>query len=180
MSARSGKSWRSVASTGLNSSRKRPWIMKNFRTKMAVLAISFATTGALQADDLSVRNCTWCHGTSAQGYYEAPRLAGQREDYLINQLHAFAAHERDEFLSTKYMWNAAAHLDSLTLRNLAAYFSELPSPRRTATARSPPRARLYLKTAFPTRTLPLVRRAMAPKRRASARFRASVGSLTAI
>jgi cytochrome c553 len=100
--------------------------MKNFRTKMAVLAISFATTGALQADDLSVRNCTWCHGTSAQGYYEAPRLAGQREDYLINQLHAFAAHERDEFLSTKYMWNAAAHLDSLTLRNLAAYFSALP------------------------------------------------------
>jgi len=33
---------------------------------------------------------------------------------------------RDEFLSTKYMWNATAHLDPLTLRNLAAYFSALP------------------------------------------------------
>jgi cytochrome c553 len=111
---------------GLNSSRKGPWIVKHFRTKMAVLAISFATTGPLLADDLSVRNCTWCHGTSAQGYSKAPRLAGQRADYLVNQLQAFATHKRDEFLSPKYMWNAAAHLDPLTLQNLAAYFSALP------------------------------------------------------
>jgi len=101
--------------------------MKHFRTKMAALAISLATTGPLLADDLPVRNCIWCHGTSAQGYYNAPRLAGQREDYLVNQLQAFATHKRDEFfLSTKYMWNATAHLDPLTLRNLAAYFSALP------------------------------------------------------
>src|SRR5579871_6299106 len=100
--------------------------MKHFRTKMAVLAISLARTGPLLADDLSVRNCTWCHGTSAQGYYEAPRLAGQRSDYLVNQLQAFATHQRDESLSIKYMWNAAAHLDPLTLQNLAAYFSALP------------------------------------------------------
>ncbi len=100
--------------------------MKHFRTKMAALAISLATTGPLLADDLSVRNCTWCHGTSAQGYYEAPRLAGQRSDYLVNQLQAFATHQRDESLSIKYMWNAAAHLDPLTLQNLAAYFSALP------------------------------------------------------
>jgi cytochrome c553 len=100
--------------------------MKHFRTKMAALAISLATTGPLLADDLSVRNCTWCHGTSAQGYYEAPRLAGQREDYLVHQLQAFATHQRDEFLSVKYMWNAAAHLDPPTVQNLAAYFSALP------------------------------------------------------
>ncbi len=100
--------------------------MKNFGTKMAVLAISLATTGPLLADDLSVRNCTWCHGTSAQGYSKAPRLAGQRVDYLVDQLQAFATHKRDEFFPTKYMWFAAAHLDPSTLRNLAAYFSALP------------------------------------------------------
>ncbi len=100
--------------------------MKHSRTKMAVLAISLATAGPLLADDLPVRNCIWCHGTSAQGYYNAPRLAGQRADYLVNQLQAFATHRRDEFLSIKYMWNAAAHLDPLTLQNLAAYFSALP------------------------------------------------------
>ena len=100
--------------------------MKHFGTKMAVLAISLATTVPLLADELPVRNCTWCHGTSAQGYSKAPRLAGQRVDYLVNQLQAFATHRRDEFLSTKYMWFATAHLDPSTLRNLAAYFSALP------------------------------------------------------
>ena len=45
--------------------------------KMAAFAISLATTGPLLADDLPVRKCIWCHGTSAQGYYNAPRLAGQ-------------------------------------------------------------------------------------------------------
>ena len=100
--------------------------MKHFPARMAVLAISFATAGPLLADDLSVRNCTWCHGSSAQGYSKAPRLAGQRADYLVNQLQAFATHKRDEFLSTKYMWYAAAHLDPLTVRNLAAYLSALP------------------------------------------------------
>jgi cytochrome c553 len=101
--------------------------MKHFRTKMAVLAISLATAGPLLADDLPVRNCTWCHGMSAQGYSKAPRLAGQRADYLVNQLQSFATHKRDEFLSSKYMWYAAANLDPLTARNLAAYFSALPS-----------------------------------------------------
>jgi cytochrome c553 len=48
-------------------------------------AISLVTASPLQADDLPVRNCTWCHGTSAQGYSKAPRLAGQRVDYLVNQ-----------------------------------------------------------------------------------------------
>ena len=95
---------------------------------MAVLAISLATAAPLLAGDLQVRNCTWCHGSTAQGYSVAPRLAGQRVDYLANQLEAFATHKRDEFLlSTKYMWNATAHLDPLTARNLAAYFSALPS-----------------------------------------------------
>jgi cytochrome c553 len=99
--------------------------MNHFPTKMAVLAISLATAGPLLADDLPVRNCTWCHGATAQGYSKAPRLAGQREDYLINQLDAFASHKRDESLSPKYMWYAAAHLDPATARSLAAYFSAL-------------------------------------------------------
>jgi len=100
--------------------------MNRFRTKLGLLAISLAAAGPLLADDLPVRNCTWCHGSSAQGYSKAPRLAGQREDYLVNQLEGFANHTRDESLSPKYMWYATAHLDPETARNLAAYFSELP------------------------------------------------------
>jgi cytochrome c553 len=100
--------------------------MKHFRTKLALIAIYFAAAGPLLADDAPVSNCTWCHGASAQGYAKAPRLAGQREDYLVNQLQAFASHQRDESLSPKYMWYAAAHLEPATMRTLAAYFSTLP------------------------------------------------------
>jgi len=106
--------------------------MKHFRMQMAVLAISLATAAPLLAEDLQIRNCTWCHGSSAQGYSVAPRLAGQRVDYLANQLEAFSTHKRDEFLlSTKYMWNATAHLDPSTARHLAVYFSALrPEPAK--------------------------------------------------
>ncbi len=101
------------------------WIMNHIRTKLAVLAISLVTAGPLLADDLPVSNCTWCHGSSAQGFSGAPRLAGQRADYVANQLRSFAAHKRDDSLASKYMWNATANLDPSTARNLAAYFSAL-------------------------------------------------------
>jgi cytochrome c553 len=100
--------------------------MKHFWSKLAVFAITLATAGPLLADELELRNCTWCHGITAQGYSKAPRLAGQRADYLINQLQGFASHRRDESLSVKYMWSATAHLDQDTERKLAAYFSALP------------------------------------------------------
>ena len=53
--------------------------MKLGKLKILMLAIVCSTSGPLLADEaLPVRNCTWCHGTSAQGYTIAPRLAGQR------------------------------------------------------------------------------------------------------
>jgi len=100
--------------------------MNHIRTKLAVLAISLVTVGPLLADDLPVGNCTFCHGSSAQGFSVAPRLAGQRVDYVQNQLQSFASHKRDDFLASKYMWSATAHLDPSTAHDLAAYFSALP------------------------------------------------------
>jgi cytochrome c553 len=100
--------------------------MKRIFAKFAAFAVSLATAGPLWADELPLRNCTWCHGTSGLGYSKAPGLAGQRVDYLVNQLQSFASHKREEFFAVKYMWNATAHLDPLTAHNLAVYFSQLP------------------------------------------------------
>jgi len=75
----------------------------------------------------SVRNCTWCHGTGAQGYTVAPRLAGQRALYIEAQLRGYAAHIRDNPLSKQYMWGAAANLSPHAIRDLAEYFASLPS-----------------------------------------------------
>ena len=99
--------------------------MRSIVTHLAIVVAALAALGPLRADELPIRNCTWCHGTSAQGLTVAPRLAGQREDYVVHQLQSFAAHKRDDFLAEKYMWNATANLDPVTARNLAAYFSTL-------------------------------------------------------
>jgi cytochrome c553 len=102
--------------------------MTGTRPRMAVFAIGCLVVSAMacHAESPAVKNCTWCHGTSAQGYTPAPRLAGQRSQYLENQLASFRTHARDNPLSQQYMWGAAANLDAQTARGLATYFSTLP------------------------------------------------------
>jgi cytochrome c553 len=87
-------------------------------TAVTVPAGDFAPAG--------VRNCTWCHGTSGHGYANVPELAGQRHQYIENQLLDFHNHVRDNPFSQQYMWGAAASLNAQTARDLANYFSTLP------------------------------------------------------
>jgi cytochrome c553 len=102
--------------------------MRGIRPRLAVLAIGCLAVSAIagHAESPAVRNCTWCHGTAAQGFTPAPRLAGQRQQYLENQLAGFRTHGRDNPLSKQYMWGAAESLNARTARDLAAYFSTLP------------------------------------------------------
>jgi cytochrome c553 len=96
-------------------------------TKIAILVVlNSAFAVAAHAESLAVRNCTWCHGTGAQGYSPAPDLAGQRSEYIYNQLRAFNLHQRDNPFSKQYMWSAAAHLSPQSAHDLALYFSALP------------------------------------------------------
>jgi cytochrome c553 len=98
-----------------------------FITKIAILAIVSFTSSPLLADDpLPFRNCTWCHGTLAQGFMTAPRLAGQRDQYIENQILTFSSHIRDDPYAKQYMWRAVANLSPETAHELAAYFSALP------------------------------------------------------
>src|SRR5215468_5501761 len=102
-------------------------IIKLTKSKMAILAIFLYAGGPLAAGEtVPVRNCTWCHGTSAQGFSTAPRLAGQRHQYIVNQLLDFSKHRRDNPLSKEYMWDAAANLNPHSARDFAVYFSTLP------------------------------------------------------
>ena len=103
-------------------------MMKFVRSKLAVLALVASTLPSFAGDMDAVkfRNCTWCHGGSAQGYGPAPRLAAQRPRYIENQLLSFRMHTRDNPFSKQYMWGAAANLNPRTMRDLAIYFSTLP------------------------------------------------------
>ena len=100
--------------------------MKSVTSKIAIVAIFFAATGPLLGSEtIPIRNCTWCHGTSGQGFTITPRLAGQRHQYITSQLLAFSMHRRDNPLSKQYMWDAAANLNPHAARYLATYFSTL-------------------------------------------------------
>jgi cytochrome c553 len=93
-------------------------------TVVLALIASAAPALAGSMEPASIRNCTWCHGASAQGYAPAPRLAGQRARYTENQLLSFRAHTRDNPFSKQYMWGAAANLSPNSARYLAVYFSK--------------------------------------------------------
>jgi cytochrome c553 len=103
--------------------------MKRIGLKIAILAV-FATAASnlssWAGESAAVRNCTWCHGTGAQGYTVAPRLAGQRPQYIMSQIRSFREHARDNPFSKQYMWGAVAALDPHTARDLANYFATIP------------------------------------------------------
>jgi cytochrome c553 len=111
----------------MNVQGARSLVMKLIKSKIAMLAILASVAGPLLADEvLPVKNCTWCHGTSAQGFATAPRLAGQRDQYTENRLLSFQEHIRDNPYSKQYMWRATANLSPQTAQDLATYFSTLP------------------------------------------------------
>jgi cytochrome c553 len=103
--------------------------MKRIGLRMAILAIfafTVPTFSCWAGESAAVRNCTWCHGAGAQGYTVAPRLAGQRPQYIMSQIQSFREHTRNNPFSKQYMWGAVAALDQYTARDLAAYFASIP------------------------------------------------------
>ena len=61
-----------------------------------------------------------------QGYTVAPRLTGQRPQYIMSQIRNFREHARDNPFSKQCMWNVVAALDPHTARDLADYFAAIP------------------------------------------------------
>lgn len=103
-------------------------VMKPNGSKVTIVAIAFTAVCSWggHAENLNVRNCTWCHGISAQGLPPAPQLAGQQRRYLVNQLRDFDRHTRDNPYSRQYMWSVGENLSPQRVYDLATYFSTLP------------------------------------------------------
>jgi cytochrome c553 len=109
----------------MNEWARKSEVMKRIGLKLAVLAIVASTLPAWAGDGAGVRNCTWCHGTSGQGYMVAPRLAGQRAEYIESQIRSYRDHARDNPFSKQYMWGAVAALGPREARDLAIYFASI-------------------------------------------------------
>lgn len=74
-----------------------------------------------------VRNCAFCHGdATVQGRAVAPRLAGQHQDYIVDQLERFRNGTRDNPFSLRYMSQVAKHTLADSWCQVGAYISTLP------------------------------------------------------
>ena len=73
----------------------------------------------------TARNCAWCHGVSGQGIATAPRLAGQKSEYIVRQMLDFRTHARDNPKSQQYMWAAVRYLNADIANEVAAYLAAL-------------------------------------------------------
>ena len=72
----------------------------------------------------TVHVCSSCHGTGGKSLSSTfPRLAGQQQEYLENQLKAFRDHSRADPHAHTYMWGMAARLSDPTIDGLAAYYA---------------------------------------------------------
>jgi cytochrome c553 len=98
--------------------------MKLIELKMTALAMVFsavpAFAGGVGAGEIGY--CSWCHGEAGQGYSTAPRLAGQKAQYIENQLLSFQKHTRVDL----FMWGATADLSAQTAHDIAVYLSTIP------------------------------------------------------
>lgn len=114
--------------------------MKTFfaRTACCSLAVFVAGAIAQSADDQAARKvavgaCATCHGD--RGNSDAPkfpRLAGQRENYLVAQLKAFRDQSRGDADAIAYMWGMAAPLSDEMIAALARYYASQPPARGRA------------------------------------------------
>ena len=69
--------------------------------------------------------CSNCHhidGNSISPNF--PKLAGQQEDYIIEQLKSFRSHGRFDPAGFEYMWGISRKLTDEQIKGLAAYFSQ--------------------------------------------------------
>jgi cytochrome c553 len=74
-----------------------------------------------KAGEAKAGMCLGCHGSTAQGNGQFPRLAGQRPEYLELQLKAFKAGSR----KSGPMQAITANLAEADFKTLAAYFGSL-------------------------------------------------------
>ena len=73
---------------------------------------------------LAEQVCSNCHGVTGNSTNPTfPRLAGQHEWYLIEELKEFRSHNRLDPAGYEYMWGLSRSLTDAQIQELAAYFA---------------------------------------------------------
>jgi len=75
--------------------------------------------------------CRNCHGNHYQGftgYFTAARLAGQQEQYILNQFNSLGKHVRDDPVAKRFRWPVLSHGTPDLWPGIAKYLSRLDAP----------------------------------------------------
>jgi cytochrome c553 len=83
-----------------------------------------------EAEKLATQTCASCHGPGGDSVSPAfPKIAGQRAEYLENQLKAFRDRTRADPMAQAFMWGMTSQLSDSGIKNLAAYYAkQKPAP----------------------------------------------------
>ncbi len=78
--------------------------------------------------NLLYTECLVCHSNDGNSENpQFPRIAGQKENYLVTELKAFRDHKRRDADAFGYMYGPASSLSNNQIHLLAEYFSEKPT-----------------------------------------------------
>lgn len=101
----------------------------------AIVPISLMTMAiacmapSLRAQDadagrLAAQVCASCHGPRGDSISPAfPKIAGQRAEYLANQLKAFRDRTRADPMAQAFMWGMTSQLSDDSIKKLAAFYA---------------------------------------------------------
>ncbi|MGF6781369.1 c-type cytochrome [Paraburkholderia sp. GAS334] len=78
---------------------------------------------AVAGKTIALQVCSNCHGVNGVSVSPTfPKLAGQRREYLVDQLTDFKTHARTDPNAKRFMWGFT-HLSEAQIDELATYFS---------------------------------------------------------
>ncbi|OXI24273.1 c-type cytochrome [Burkholderia sp. AU15512] len=82
---------------------------------------------AVSGKTIALQVCSNCHGATGVSVSPMfPKLAGQRKEYLVDQLTDFKSHARADPNAKRFMWGFT-HLTDAQIDELATYFSSQPA-----------------------------------------------------
>ena len=91
---------------------------------------------AVAGKTIALQVCSNCHGVNGVSVSPTfPKLAGQRQEYLVDQLTDFKTHARTDPNAKRFMWGFT-HLTEAQIDDLAAYFSSQPADLGEASDRA--------------------------------------------
>ena len=111
---------------------------------------------AIAPTTIAQQVCSNCHGIDGNSVSpNFPRLAGQQEAYLEEELTDFRSHARTDPPGFEYMWGLSRHLTDGQIKGLAAYFSaQKPVPDAPAEPALAARGKDIFEHGVPSKNIP--------------------------